>query len=90
MTVRGTDEEALIACLELTDQAEPIVGYELVFSAIHQGVRHGIHRLYGPRSIAHVEPFGFAAATHRSEMVVYDITLEDMNWPEELSPDVAP
>lgn len=90
VTVRDTSEEAQIAHLQLTDQARALVGYELVFSAIHQAARHGIHRLYSSRTIAHIGPFGFTAATDRPEMVVYDITIQDMNWPEQLAPSVAP
>ena len=47
------------------------------------------HRRYSPRSVAHVEPFGFNASTDRPGMVVYNITFQDMSWPEELSPNVA-
>ena len=89
MTVRGIGEEAQIAHLELTGQARAIVGHELVFTAIHKAASHGTHRLYRPRTVAHVEPFGFTASTDRPGMVVYNITSQDMNWPEELSPSVA-
>jgi hypothetical protein len=61
VTVRDIGEEAQIAHLELTDQARAIVGHELVFTAIHKAARHGIHRLCSPRTVAHVEPFGFTA-----------------------------
>ena len=89
VTVRDIGEEAQIAHLELTDQAQAIVGHELVFTAIQKAARHGIHRLYSPRTVAHVEPFGFTASTGRPAMVVYNITSQDMNWPEELSSNVA-
>jgi hypothetical protein len=85
VTVRDSGVEAQIVHLELTRRAQPMVGYELVFSAIHKAARHGIHRLYSPRAIAYVEHFGFAAAGDRAGMVVYDITSRDLNWPEELT-----
>lgn len=84
VTVRDSAVEAEIVHLELTRRARPIVGYELVFSAIHTAARHGIHRLYSP-PIAHVGPFRFTAAGDRAGMVVYDITSRDLNWPEELT-----
>jgi hypothetical protein len=89
VTVRDIGEEAQIAHLELTDQERAIVGHELVFTAIHKAARHGIQRLYSPRTVAHVEPFGFSASTDRPGTVVYNITSQEVNWPEELSPNVA-
>jgi hypothetical protein len=85
VTVRDSGVEAQIVHLELTRRAQPIVGYELVFSAIHNAARQGIHRLYSPRAIAHIAPFGFTAAGDRAGTVVYDITSQDLNWPEELT-----
>jgi hypothetical protein len=70
VTVRDIGEEAQIAHPELTDQARAIVGHELVFTAIH-----------GTASCR-----GGSACTGRPGMVVYNITSQDMNWPEELSP----
>jgi hypothetical protein len=68
VTVRDIGEEAQIAHLELTDQARAIVGHELVFTAIHKAARHGIHRRHSPRTVAHVEPFGFTASTDQPGM----------------------
>lgn len=85
VTVRDSGLEARIVHLELTFRAQPMVGHELVFSAIHQAARHGIHRLYSPPAIAHVAAFGFTDTDDRAGMVVYDVTSRDLNWPEELT-----
>jgi hypothetical protein len=89
VTVRASGEEAHIVHLEMTDRATSVVGHEMVFAAIHQAAQNGIHRLYSPRSIAYIAPFGFTEAPDQPGMVVYDITAQDLNWPEELSADVV-
>lgn len=85
VVVRDSEREAHIAHLELDSRAGDDLGYDLVFTAIHHAARRGIHRLYSPRGLAHIAPFEFAAASGRPDVVMYDITTRDMNWPRQLT-----
>jgi hypothetical protein len=88
VTIRDSDHEAHIAQLQLLDHADLLVGQELVFYAIHQAARHGVHRLYSPRSLSCTAPFGFTATPDRPDMAVYDITSRDLNWPGRATSDI--
>jgi hypothetical protein len=89
VTVHDIGEEAQIAHPELTGQARAIVGHEPAFTAIHKAAHHGIHRPCSPRTAA---PSSRSASPPRPTgrgMAACNITSQDMNWPEELSPNVA-
>lgn len=76
--------EAEIAHLELVPQTPKGVGHDLVFTAIHHAARHGIQRLYGKKALRHLDVFGFAPVSDAAELFMYDITTQDLNWPEQL------
>ena len=65
------------------------VGHEPAFTASHRAARYGIHRRYGPHSVAHLEPFGSNASTDDGGWSSANIAFHDVNWPEELWPSVA-
>jgi hypothetical protein len=79
-------DEARIELLQLTDQATVDVAYQLIYTAIHQAARQGVHRIYSPAANPYTRAFGFAANSD-PEQTVYDITTRDMNFPLALMTD---
>jgi hypothetical protein len=83
---RRERREATIELLQLTDQATIDVAYQLIYTAIHQAARRGVHLIYSPATNPHTRAFEFAANSD-PDQTVYDITTRDMNFPPTLLTD---
>ena len=83
VTRRTAPGEAIIEDLTLSPQAPDLVDHHLVFWAIHKAAEAGMHRLYCHRSNTAATPFEFSESDDE-QLVVYDITTRDMNWPQAL------
>lgn len=83
VTRRDGPDEAVIEDLTLSPEAPDLVAHQLVFWAIHKAAEAGMQRLCCRRSLTAVTPFEFAESDGE-QLVVYDITTRDMNWPQAL------
>lgn len=80
----GSEDQAVIAELGGVAAAPDLAIYKLIFTAILHAAEKGVRRLYARRGLQWIEMFRFKDANIDEPLVVYDMTREELNWPEPL------